>query len=427
MTTKAQIDLFLSDPSYLALIGLEREHRLLFITDLSETRVSAFLGWLFRPQEGHGIGDQAFRELLLNVWRTNQREELGHERNVLAPRDILGSTFRDLLVHTEYRVHSGKDAGKGRPIDLLLVSRQNKLVVAIENKFGSAVHSDQLTAYRKGIAKAFPTYSQIYVYLDSNEENRPGDDHWIPLGYQWLIDLISTHQKSGLLSDRALDALDQFKDCLTEDLALSGQREEEKDTLIEIIARVHSSILDVFRAYRKQRLSDLLEDPAVTIHESLLIEYHQRRGLWNDVLDQARHVGVVQAAKRAFGGQLEVATGPAEVRLRLKSWARFEADSDKNVWVPRVVAWSGREGKGKYNVWSFANFRGVDPDCEAEVRAAALQLRGSHLRKPAAAAQWMRLGLAEGLTIDSAGLHVVSELKRLDKVFTTVKSGAADA
>ena len=425
MTTKAQIDLFLSDPSYLALIGLEREHRLLFITDLSETRVSAFLGWLFRPQEGHGIGDQAFRELLLNVWRTNLREELGHE--VLAPRDILGRTFRDLLVHTEYRVHSGKDAGKGRPIDLLLVSRQNKLVVAIENKFGSAVHSDQLTAYRKGIAKAFPTYSQIYVYLDSNEENRPGDDYWIPLGYQWLIDLIATHQKSGLLSDRALDALDQFKDYLTEDLALSGQREEEKDTLIESIARVHSSILDVFRAYRKQRLSDLLEDPAVTIHESLLIEYHQRRGLWNDVLDQARHVGVVQAAKRAFGGQLEVATGPAEVRLRLKSWARFEADSDKNVWVPRVVAWSGREGKGKYNVWSFANFRGVDPDCEAEVRAAALQLRGSHLRKPAAAAQWMRLGLAEGLAIDSAGLHVVSELKRLDKVFTTVKAEAADA
>jgi hypothetical protein len=49
MATKAQIDLFLSDPSYLALIGLEREHRLLFITDLTETRISAFFGWLFRP------------------------------------------------------------------------------------------------------------------------------------------------------------------------------------------------------------------------------------------------------------------------------------------------------------------------------------------------------------------------------------------
>lgn len=419
MTTKAQIDLFLSDPSYLALIGLEREHRLLFITDLSETRVSAFLGWLFRPQEGHGIGDQAFRELLLNVWRTNLREELEHD--VLTPREILSKTFRDLLVHTEYRVQVGDNAGKGRPIDLLMVSRQNKLVVVIENKFGSSVHSEQLTAYRKGIEKSFPNYRQIYVYLDSNEENKPDYDHWIPLGYQWLIDLISTHQKSGLLSDRALDALDQFKDYLTEDLALSGEREDEKDTLIENIAREHSSILEVFRNFRKARVSDLLEDSTVTIHEPLLIEYHQRCGLWNDVLDQARHISVVREAKRAFGDQLEVATGPAEVRLRLKSWARFEADFDKNMWVPRVVAWLGREGKDKYNVWSFANFRGVNPDFEAEVRAAALQLRGNRLKKPPAAAQWMRLGLSEGVPIDSAGKNVVSELTRMERVLAMIK------
>lgn len=422
MTTKAQIDLFLSDPSYLALIGLEREHRLLFITDLSETRVSAFLGWLFRPQEGHGIGDQAFRELLLNVWRTNLREELGHE--VLTPRDILGKTFRDLLVHTEYRVHSGKELSKGRPIDLLLVSRQNKLVVAIENKFGSAVHSEQLTAYRKGIARAFPSYQQIYVYLDSNEENKPDDERWIALGYQWLIDLIATHQKSGLLSERALDALDQFKDYLTEDVALSGQREEEKDTLIESIARDHESVLGLFRGYRKERLTHLLEDPTTTIHEPLLIEYHQRRRLWNDVLDQARHVGVVQAAKKAFGHSLEVATGPSEVRLRLKPWARFEADASHNLWVPRVVAWSGREGKGKYNVWTFANFRGVNTEYEPALRAAALELRNQQLKKPPAAAQRMQLGLAEGVSVDTAAAKVVSELRRIDKVLATVGAHA---
>ncbi len=423
MATKAQIDLFLSDPSYLKLIGLEREHRLLFITDLSETRVSAFLGWLFRPQEGHGIGDQAFRELLLNVWRTNLREELGQD--VLVPRDILGRTFRDLLVHTEYHLHNGKKVGKGRPVDLLLVSRQNKLVVAIENKFGSAVHSNQLHTYRKRIEKSFPTYNQIYVYLDSNETNKPGDDHWIPLGYQWLIELISTHQKSGLLSDRALDALDQFKDYLSEDQALSGEDEEEKDVLIENIVRNHSSILDVFREFRGERLSDLLEDHAVTIHEPLLIEYHQRQRLWNDVLDQARHVSVVQAAKRAFGDQLEVAISPAEVRLRLKSWARFQADPEDTIWVSRVSAWSGREGKGKYNVWSFTNFRGIDVKYEDALRAASLLLRDSNLKKPPAAAQWIRLGFSEGLTTDFASSQVVVELKRLEEVLAKVKLDAA--
>ena len=136
---------------------------------------------------------------------------------------------------------------------------------------------------------------------------------------------------------------------------------------------------------------------------------------------------VVQAAKRAFGDELEVATGPAEVRLRLKSWARFEADPDNNLWVARVVAWSGREGQGKYNVWSFANFRGVDLDYETALRAAAIQLRGNHLKKPPAAAQWMRLGLAEGLAIDAAGARVVDELQRLDRALTMVKADGVAA
>jgi hypothetical protein len=69
----------------------------------------------------------------------------------------------------------------------------------------------------------------------------------------------------------------------------------------------------------------------------------------------------------------------------------------------------------------------VNPDFEVEVRTTALQLRGSNLRKPPAKAQWMRLGLAEGLAIDSAGLQVVSELRRLEKVLTKVKADTADA
>lgn len=419
MATKAQIDLFLSDPDYLALVGLEREHRLLFITDLSETRVSAFLGWLFRPHEGHGLGDQAFRELMLNVWRTNLREELG--LNVKPPRELLESNFGDLLVHTEYRVQSDSKSGKGRPIDLLLVSRRNKLVVAIENKFGSAVHSDQLTEYRKGVAKAFPTYSHVLVYLDSSEENKPDDGAWIPLGYQWLIDLISTHQRAGLLSERALDALDQFKDYLTHDVAISSQSGVEKDSHIENIARKHEQVLDTFKEYRKvRRRGNLLEDPAVTILEPLLIEYHQRSWLWDDVLDQARHAAITQAAKKAFGDRIEVTSGPAEVRFRLKVWSRLEADPDTGQWGPRVVAWTGREGRSTYKVWAAVNFRHIRPELESDVRDAALNLRDVGMKRAPKAAQWMRLSVAENLDITKASERVVAELRRLEAVFAAL-------
>ena len=55
------VDNFLCDENYVSLVESAREQRLLYITDLSETRVSAFLGWLFRPHEGHGLGDHVIR------------------------------------------------------------------------------------------------------------------------------------------------------------------------------------------------------------------------------------------------------------------------------------------------------------------------------------------------------------------------------
>lgn len=222
MPTSAQIDAFLCDENYLALIEDEREHRLLYITELSETRVSAFLGWLFHPHQGHGLGDQAVRELLQNAWRQVRSadwegpsaDQMGFRS--WTPSQIARKSFRDLCVETEYRFGQA-DAGrkKNRPIDLTLVSRANKLAILIENKFGSKVHGNQLEAYRLQARAAYPDYTIFHVYLDPNLENQPDDEqYWIPLRYDWLINLISARQKSGLLSEKALNALLQVKEYL---------------------------------------------------------------------------------------------------------------------------------------------------------------------------------------------------------------------
>lgn len=412
MANRVQIDRFLSDPDFLALTGLEREQRLLFITNLSETRVSAFLGWLFRPQEGHGLGDQAVRELLLTVWRANDSEQL--EFSLPSPRSILDSSFRDLLVRTEYALPGDTDGRKkSRSIDVLLVSRHNKLVIAIENKFGSIVHSSQLRDYRNRIEETFPNYRRVFVYLDSDDEAKPDDEMWIGLNYQWLIDLISTHQLSGLLSERALDALAQVKDYLIEDGAMPGGVDAKRDVLIDGISRRHGDVLEVFRGYRKGRWNEFFLDSSTDIHEPLLIEYHQRWWLWDDVLDQARHGSIVRAANIAFRERLEFRAGPAEVRFRLKAWEQFEAQPEEGQWVPSVTAWSGREAKGGYSVWSAVNFRGVRPDVEQALRQASLGLRNKAWKRPPAEAQGMRLNKQAGLSIDAASEAVVSELERL--------------
>lgn len=413
MTTKKQVDFFLSDPDYLALIELEREQRLLFITDLTETRVSAFLGWLFRPYEGHGLGDRAVRELLLNVWRKNENEEL--ELSLPTPKNVMENSFRDLLVETEYQIQKTPATGKRRSIDLVLISRQQKLVIAIENKFGSSAHSDQLNAYQSAIAKKFVDYQQVFVYLDWNQA-KPKEKEWIALDYEWIVKMIASQQEAGLLSARALDALGQVKEYLSQDGATLSESQARKDRLIEGICDRHAEVLDVFRRFRGESWQERLEDSTVTILDPLLIEFHQRWSLWYDVLAQAHHAKIIKTAKDAFGDQLEISSSPVGVFFRLKNWIRFDV-SDADFWGPRVFAWCGRDLNAKYLVRSGIVFKNIRPDREVELRKSITQLRNAGLKAPPKAAQWVSLSQVDQLSISNAANEVVDALNRLNLVF----------
>ncbi len=417
MINRLQIDLFLSDPDYLALVELQREQRLLFITDLSETRVSAFLAWLFRPHEGHGLGDQAVRELLLNVWRKNHSEEL--QISVPTPREVLQCSFRDLLVETEYEIQSNIEGRGRRCIDIVLISRPNKLVIAIENKFGSSVHSRQLEAYRKGIQKKFPDFRHVLVYLDSNEENEVDDDSWVPLNYQWLITLISGQQKSGLLSDRALEALEQVRDYLNQNSATSVELEAEKDRLMQSIIIRHSEVLNIFRKFSGESWNARLEETSVSITEPLLIEYHQHWVLWNNVIAQSHHSEIVKVAKDRFGERLEISLSSTQVFFRLKEWARFDA-SPEEFWGPRISAWCGRDFKGVYVVSAGAVLSEILPDYEPQLRKVVEELRDPNLNAAPKTAQWVRISRIEKLSPTEASAQVVSELSRVELMLSTL-------
>jgi PD-(D/E)XK nuclease superfamily len=414
MATKEQINFFLSDPDYVSLIELEREQRLLFITDMTERRVSAFLAWLFNPHEGHGLSDRAVRDLLLNVWLKNKSEELNCDPP--DPKNIMESSFRDLIVATEYSVEKSSETNKRRSIDLVLISRRNKLIVVIENKFGSTAHTSQLKDYRLAVNKRYSDYRKVFVYLDWNPDNKPDDKEWIALDYQWLIKLIATQQEAGLLSVRALDALGQVKDYLSQDGAKSSDSETKKDRLIEAIASRHSAVLDVFRSFDNVAWQKTIEDISITINEPLLIEFNQRWSLWRDVLAQSHHAKIIFEAKKKFGDEIEVSSGPTEVYFRFKSWHRFESE-DAEFWGPRVSAWCGRETAEKYDVWVGIVFKSVKPERELEVREAAKELRDTKLKAPPKAAQWIRLSRQDQLSISEATSAVINALEKLNSVF----------
>ena len=391
------IDKFLCDENYLSLVESAREQRLLFITKMSETRVSAFLGWMFRPHEGHGLGDQAIRELLHNAWiQVNSDEWLGKSieelgLNKWAPSCITTKSFRDLCVETEYRF-GGKDSESKKQcaVDIVLVSRSNKLVILIENKFGSKVHNDQLKVYRRQAEKSFKGYQIFYIYLDPNE-NKIDDDHWVSLNYDWLIDLIDVWKQSGLLSSHALDALSQVKDYLKQE---SDELILEKQSQIAELVDKHKKILEEMKIFSRMKPHDRLtvkaKDNGSSL-ECLLIEYHQRKELWDDIFNQMGYISLFEAIKKKMGNkfdELEIRKLTKRLLVRSIHWAEIRNKGAKKeaAWGIRFVIWREENAGNNYNFRTSINFRSIDsiegakippytPDQEKSLRELASNLR----------------------------------------------------
>ena len=328
------------------------------------------------------------------------------------PRSINSWSFRDLIVRSEHQVSKAIGAGRGRSVDLLLISRRHRLVVAIENKFGSAAHSEQLKTYRLGIEEQVPKYCRLLIYLDSNEENLPDDDCWASLDYVWLIELISNQQSSGLLSARALDALTQVKEYLNQDVATSDEDSARVSRLIEAVASDHSSIIDARREFKISKFQSLL-DMDVNASEALLVEYCQRRKLRVNILDKARHVQLVAPIQKEFGDRLEVSVAPAEVFFRLRSWRGFQQDLD-GFWVPRVSAWCGRNQRSTYDLWAGVSFKNVAVEKEESLRYAARSLRDPKLKAPRRNASWVLLSKNNQCKPDDAATLIIEIIKKMD-------------
>lgn len=439
------VDNFLCDENYVSLVESAREQRLLYITDLSETRVSAFLGWLFRPHEGHGLGDHVIRELLHNAWKVDTEFPQRADRqsfNGWSPSAIATRSFRDLLVETEYRFgKSESGTSLKRPADIVLVSRANRLVVVIENKFGTSVRREQLKAYREQAEKAFPEYARLLIYLDPNPDNVPDDEgRWIRLDYEWLINLLVARQKSGLLSDMALNALSQMRDYLQEDSVNALGNDQQRQVQIVELIKNHP---DVIRAMGEMRMLSAHErltrgaSPKNCGSELLLIEYHQRPKLWNDVLSQAAHAHLIDVLYKRIGHVIDVRRRTKRLFFRHTGWVQLTrpgADKDE-AWNVRMAAWRQTDESFLYSVRSVFSFKPIysadkgdnsidstnqkktaafEATLEESLRKVAAELRVGR-RRLKTDANFVRLDEMHGLTPEQTAEWLIQESNRINK------------
>ena len=138
----------------------------------TEIRHSNVLACLFSANENHGMGDAFIRGILQKLV----------ENDTEGRYDVFGVLLMDFYSFTIYR--------EWKNIDILLVSDEEKTVIAIENKVGSGEHSDQLNRYRKILEETYPDYQRVLAFLTPDGDAPSDEKNWGILTYLDIIDVL---------------------------------------------------------------------------------------------------------------------------------------------------------------------------------------------------------------------------------------------
>lgn len=209
----------------------------------TEIRHSNMLAWLLNANENHGMGDAYVKAL---TQRLVANESTGRY-------DVFHLALMDFYSFTVQREWNN--------IDILLVSNEEKTLIAFENKVGSHEHSDQLNRYRKILEKAYPDYCRIYLYLTPDGELPSDEEHWDVMTYFDIVDMLEK-VSSGI------DLIPDVRLMIDNYIAVIRRDVVDDQQLIEICDKIykkHQKALDLIFEHRVDNRGQI----AATIRETL--------------------------------------------------------------------------------------------------------------------------------------------------------------
>lgn len=192
----------------------------------AEIRHSNFLRFLLDPNESHGQGDVFLRAVLMDLLKVAPAQ-----LRPLSPIEVDGAELRGVEVFRE------RDR-----IDLEIVCREPRFVIAIENKVDSGEHGDQLARYRGSIRRRHGDSPTMFVFLTPGGDDA-SEPSWVPYSYQQLHHTLSRVRASNhnSIGDDVLAFLDHY-------LNLIGTRfmnDAKIDELCERIFRNHRQAIEL--------------------------------------------------------------------------------------------------------------------------------------------------------------------------------------
>ncbi|MBN2271828.1 MAG: PD-(D/E)XK nuclease family protein [Sedimentisphaerales bacterium] len=218
------------------------------ITD-AEIRHSNVLAWLLNPKESHGLGDIILRRVFSNVLLETEKDVEG-----LSAAEVELMDFVDIEIRREWR-----------HIDLLIIDRNNKVVILIENKIKSGESPGQLSKYQQTVESEFPSFVLVPIFLTLNgiESTDKKAQNYISYNYIQLLSVLEAmyHQRESEMAESVAMFIKHY----IETLRRITMQDERMVDLCKTIYRKHREAIDMVVEYGKtgvlqQAVEDVLSE-----------------------------------------------------------------------------------------------------------------------------------------------------------------------
>ena len=254
-------DLLLSN-DFKRLTGKKEEVNIFKIINMVDKEAvhSDMLAWLFNPYENHNLNDKAIKVLLMQL-----SEKDAEYINLLL------LNYSDLEVYREYTIDNG------RRIDILMESRNNKVIIIIENKIWSGEGDNRLEDYKKYIDEKYIDYSRIFLYLTSEKERKEQYKGYTHITYNTIYKIINNLLQDNQIKLEIRTVLKQYKEIIRRDIM--GNVDKEMIDLCRKLYVEHKDALDKIMQYGMPEyyytylISELLENNSITYKCEVIRKY----------------------------------------------------------------------------------------------------------------------------------------------------------
>ncbi len=191
---------------------------------------SNFLAWLFSPYESHELNNIALKELLIQLSK-KEAEYIS----------LLLLDYSDLEVYREYTIDNG------RRIDILMESKNNKVIFIIENKIWSGEGDNQLEDYKNYIDEKYSDYNRIFLFLTPEKERKEKYKGYIHITYSMIYSVLNCVLQENQIKFEISVIIRQYKEIIGR--YIMGSIDKEMIDLCRKLYVAHKEALDKIMQY----------------------------------------------------------------------------------------------------------------------------------------------------------------------------------